>query len=109
MPKLHARPAAYASWARPCPTLHLQPTSRLLAPLSHPQCGLASVGEPFLLSDVGLGLHGDIPLVMVDEIDAAILHVVEEGRMEQCVRPRATRGTSPPAVSRGADRWQCGR
>lgn len=48
------------------------------------QCEFAAVSEqPFLLQDVGLGLHNDIPQLLGDSIDDAILEIVQNGVMEE--------------------------
>lgn len=46
-------------------------------------CSFASVGEPFLLQDVGMGLHNDMPLSLVDALNKAIIHVITDGTMEE--------------------------
>ena len=51
--------------------------------MSGVQCSFASVGEPFLLNDLGFGMHNDMPLVLVDELNRAIIGIVEDGTMEE--------------------------
>lgn len=47
------------------------------------QCSFRAVDESFLLNDVGLGMHNDMLLGIVEEVNDAIIKNIDDGTVEQ--------------------------